>query len=158
MISVAATANGIERFEALYHEDGDRLWRALLLFAGDPELASDAMAEAFAQAIGRGQALHNPQAWVWTAAFRIASGELKKRGATSLIPDAGYLDAGVDQELLDAVAQLPSAQRAAVVLFYFVDAPVREIARRTGSSQLAVRASLSRGRKRLKQLLGDRDD
>jgi len=25
MISVAATANGIERFEALYHEDGDRL-------------------------------------------------------------------------------------------------------------------------------------
>ena len=53
--------------------------------------------------------------------------------------------------------RLPAKQRAAVVLFYYADASVREIARRTGTSQLAVRANLSRGRKRLKQILGDRD-
>ena len=56
------------------------------------------------------------------------------------------------------VAQLPAGQRAAVVLFYYADASVRDIARRTGTSQLAVRANLSRGRRRLKQMLGDRDD
>jgi len=51
------------------------------------------MAEAFAQAIGRGQALHNAQAWVWKAAFRIASGELTRRDgdvqASLALPD-GY--------------------------------------------------------------------
>ena len=70
----------------------------------------------------------------------------------------GYLDAEVDTELVDALAQLPMKQRAVLVLFYYADASVREVARRTGTSQLAVRANLSRGRKRLKQILGDRDD
>jgi RNA polymerase sigma-70 factor, ECF subfamily len=159
MAIVAATADNIDRLEALYRADGDRLWRALLAFAGDPDVASDAVAEAYAQALRRGTAIGDPQAWVWRAGLRIAAGELKKRGsATSLIPDVVYLDVSVDTELLDALAQLPVMQRAAVVLFYYADASVRDIARRTGISQLAVRANLSRGRKRLKQILGDRHD
>lgn len=158
MVTVVATANSVHALEALYREDGDRLWRALLAFGGDPEVASDSVAEAFAQALRRGNAVRNPQAWVWRAGFRIAAGELKKRSSDAPIPDVAYLDAAVDQELLDALTLLPAQQRAAVVLFYYVDASVREIARRTGTSQLAVRANLSRGRKRLKQILGDRDD
>jgi len=35
--------------ERLYREQGDRIWRALLGYAGDREIASDAEAEAFAQ-------------------------------------------------------------------------------------------------------------
>lgn len=159
MATVAAMADSTGRIEALYRADGDRLWRALLAFAADPDVASDAVSEAFAQALRRGAAIGDPQAWVWRAGFRIAAGELKKRGSTtSQIPDVGYLDVGVDTELLDALAQLPTMQRAAVILFYYADASVRDIARRTGTSQLAVRANLSRGRKRLKQTLGDRHD
>jgi RNA polymerase sigma-70 factor (ECF subfamily) len=158
MVTVAVAANGIE-LEALYRLDGDRLWRALLAFSGDPDVASDSVAEAYAQALGRGDAITDPQAWVWRAGFRIAAGELKKRrSTTSLIPDMGYLHDEVDMELIDALAQLPARQRAAVVLFYYADASVREIAHRTGTSQLSVRANLSRGRKRLKQILGDHDD
>jgi RNA polymerase sigma-70 factor (ECF subfamily) len=157
MATMAATAEGAQ-LEMLYREDGDRLWRALLAFAGDADVASDAVAEAFAQALRRGGAIRDAQAWVWRAGFRIAAGELKKRPSTSLIPEVSYLDPTPDQELLDAVAQLPAGQRAAVVLFYYLDVPVREVARRTGMSQLAVRANLSRGRKRLKQLLGDGND
>lgn len=159
MVTVAVAATGVQQIEALYRQDGDRLWRALLAFAGDPELASDALAEAFAQALRRGDAIDDPRAWVWRAGFRIAAGELKRRGSTtSVIPDVSYLDREVDTELIDALAQLPDRQRAAVVLFYYADASVREIARRTGTSQLAVRANLSRGRKRLKQILGDPDE
>ncbi len=156
---VAATTHGAQRFEALYREDGDRLWRALLAFAGDPEVASDAVAEAFAQALRRGDALTNPQAWVWKAAFRIVAGELQRRASTSsLLPEGSYRDPEVDTVLLEALAHLPTKQRAAVVLFYYADASVRDIANRTGMSQLSVRANLSRGRKRLKQLLGDPRD
>lgn len=158
MVSVAAMAEGMQ-VEALYRADGDRLWRAIYAFAGDPEVASDAVAEAFAQVLRRGDAITNPQAWVWKAGFRLAAGELKKRGSTTPhLPDVGYLDHEVDIALIDALAQLPPRQRVALVLFYYVDAPVREVARRTGMSQLAVRANLSRGRKRLKQILGDRND
>ena len=159
MITVAATADDTRQIEALYREEGDRLWRALLAFCGDPELASDAVAEAFTQALRRGAAVASPQAWIWKAGFRIAAGELKKRGATtSRIPDVGYLDFEVDADLIDALAQLPSKQRAAVILFYYADASVRDVARLTSTSSIAVRANLSRGRKRLKQILGDRDD
>src|SRR5512132_2555280 len=65
--------------ERLYREEGDRLWRAVLLYSGDGEVASDAVAEAFAQALRRGDAIHSQRAWVWRAVFRIAAGEMTRR-------------------------------------------------------------------------------
>ncbi len=132
------------------------MWRALFAFCADPDIASDAVAEAFAQAIRGGDAIRDPRAWVWRSGFKIASGELKRRGRTSYhVPEGSYLDPEADAELLAALAKLPDAQRAAVILHYYADSSVREIAQRIGSTQLAVRANLSRGRRRLKQLLGD---
>jgi RNA polymerase sigma-70 factor (ECF subfamily) len=158
MVIVAATASTTQQLEAVYRQEGDRLWRALVAFSGDPDHASDAMAEAFAHAMRRGSAINDLPAWVWRAGFRIAGGELKRRPMTfDRIPDRGYLPATADLDLLQALAQLPDKQRAAVILFYYADSPVQEIARRTGMSQLSVRANLSRGRKRLKDLLGDTD-
>ena len=158
MVIVAATASATQELEAVYRQEGDRLWRALLAFGRDPDLASDAVAEAFAQALRRGTGINDLPAWVWRAAFRIAAGELKHRPLTvDRIPDRGYLPPTADIDLLHALAKLPDKQRAAVILFYYADAPVREISRRTGMSQISVRANLSRGRKRLKELLGDTD-
>jgi hypothetical protein len=39
--------------EELYRRDGERLWRALLLYSGDREVASDSVAEAFGQCTWR---------------------------------------------------------------------------------------------------------
>jgi len=158
MTTVVSTTDESRDLEALYRDDGDRLWRALLAFAGDPEVASDAVAEAYAQAIRRGDAIRDRKAWIWRAGFRIAGGELKRRSwTTDRMPDVGYLNEEVDADLLDALAKLPQKQRAVVVLFYYADASVREIAARIGISQLSVRVHLSRGRSRLKALLGDDD-
>ena len=68
-----------DRLEKLYRAEGGRLWRALVAFSGDREIASDSAAEAFTQALSRADEIHSPQAWIWRAAFRIASGELKRR-------------------------------------------------------------------------------
>ncbi len=157
MESVATAVEPVVTMEAIYRQEADRLWRALYAFCADAEIASDAVAESFAQAIRRGNAIRDPRAWVWKSGFRIASGELKHRSrSVYMIRDSSYVDPETDGELLAALAQLTEGQRAAVVLHYYADAPVREIARRTGMSQLSVRANLSRGRKRLKLLLGDR--
>jgi RNA polymerase sigma factor (sigma-70 family) len=151
--------------ETAYRTDGDRLWRAIYVWSGDADVASDAVAEAFAQLIQRGQAVRDPAAWAWRTAFRVAAGALKARRASIRSipigvgdpggPDVGYHDRYGDPDLIAALRRLPDGQRAAVILFYYADLPVAKIASRLGSNQLAVRANLSRGRRRLRQLLSD---
>jgi hypothetical protein len=65
--------------EALYRVDADRLWRALFAFCADPDIASDSLAEAYAQLIRRGEAVRDAQAWTWRTAFVLARGALKGR-------------------------------------------------------------------------------
>ena len=124
-----------------------------------PEIASDAVAEAYAQVLRRGSVVRDPAAWVWRTAFQISRGALKARrlDATVSAPSVDHADAYGDQDLMNAVRQLPEGQRAAVILFYYADLPIRQIAERLGTNSLAVRANLSRGRRRLRDLLGDHD-
>lgn len=155
-MTVTAVVDDLAQVEAVYRQEAERLWRALLAFSRDPDIASDAVAEAFARAIRDRAAIRDPRAWVWRTGFRIAAGELKRRSrSSSQMPVSSYLETEADADLLDALAGLPEKQRTAVIFFYYVDLPIRDIANRTGMSQLAVRANLSRGRKRLKHLLGE---
>jgi RNA polymerase sigma-70 factor (ECF subfamily) len=153
VVRVAATSE----VEAVYREDGDRLWRALFAFAGNEDVASDAVAESFAQALRRGPAIRDVGGWVWRSAFRLAAGDLKRQANLSRdpMPQGIFHDAHPDEQLLAALQKLTSQQRAVIVLHYYADCPVREIARRTGIHELAVRAHLSRGRRHLRVLLGD---
>jgi RNA polymerase sigma-70 factor (ECF subfamily) len=158
MDSAVATFDTNEGVEAVYRADAQRLWRAIYAYSGDAEIASDAVAEAYAQLLHRGPAVRDPAAWTWRTAFRISAGALKARRA-SPVPQAStveHVDRYADPDLLVALRQLPDAQRAAVILFYYADLPVREIAARLGTNSLAVRANLSRGRGRLRKVLGDR--
>jgi DNA-directed RNA polymerase specialized sigma24 family protein len=148
-----------ENLESLYVEHADRLWRALYAYAGDPEVASDALAEAFAQYMQRGTDVRWPARWIWRAAFRIAAGELKERRMER--PAMPVNLPAVPQptwELLSVLRHLPPRQRAALVLHYYAGYKAREIADILGSTSATVRVHLSQGRKRLRSLLeGDRD-
>jgi RNA polymerase sigma-70 factor (ECF subfamily) len=160
MDTAMALVDWSQSVEALYRQDADRLWRALYAFAGDRDIASEAVADAYAQALRRGPVVRDPAAWIWRASFRIAAGALKARRVDERqLPEASrHIDRYEDADLLAALRQLPDAQRAAIVLFYYADLPVREVAGRLGSNELAVRANLSRGRRRLHDLLGDGND
>ncbi len=80
---------------ALYRSDGERLWRAVYGFAQNREVASDAVAEASAQCLARGDAVRSPKAWVWKAAFRIAAGDLQHRSRMNpLTGDPSLRDGG----------------------------------------------------------------
>ena len=143
--------------EALYRRDGGRLWRAVLMYAGDREVASDAVAEAFAQALRRGQAIRDPRRWVWRAAFRIAAGELKRRRRPALQIEEAYVQSDLPLLLREALARLSPKQRAAVVLHHYAGYPVRDVARIIGSTSSAVGVHLHRARDRLRRLLEDND-
>jgi RNA polymerase sigma-70 factor (ECF subfamily) len=143
--------------EALYRRDGGRLWRAVLMYAGDREVASDAVAEAFAQALRRGEAIREPRPWVWRAAFRIARGELKRRRRPALRADDSYEQSDLPLILREALARLSPKQRASVVLHHYAGYPVRDVARIIGSTSSAVGVHLHRARERLRRLLEDND-
>ncbi len=154
--SVADLTDGVER---TYRAQAERLWRALVLFCGDREVASDAVSEAFAQAIARGPAIDQLDRWVWRSAFNIARGDLKRRGRqTSGMPD---LPAEVPTETVDlvrALAKLTPKQRASIVLHHYAGYSTKETAEIIGSTAGAVGMHLDRGRKRLRDLLGDDHD
>ena len=147
------------RLESVYREHGARLWRSVLLASGSREVADDAVAEAFAQALRRGRALRDPAAWVWRAAFRIAAGELKERGRMTTFPVEPVI--GIPEPFVDlwrALAQLPLKQRASVVMADYAGWSHREIAKALDSSVSAVGVHIHRARKRLRDLLEEQDD
>ncbi|HEV8564003.1 MAG TPA: sigma-70 family RNA polymerase sigma factor [Actinomycetota bacterium] len=148
------------RFETAFREEGPRLWRALVVFTADREMASDALAEAFAQAIARGDGVHDPVAWVWRVAFRIAAGALKdRRSADDLArPEASYDVPEPLWDVFDALAKLSPNQRLSVVLHDYADRPTDEVATIIGASRATVYVHLSQGRRRLRRLLEEDDE
>jgi len=150
----SVTSADLKGLEQVYREQSARLWRALVAYTGDRGIADDALAEAFAQVIGRGGAVRTPERWVWIAAFRIAAGELKAQAErpTRHEPPAPA-ETSEAVELLDALMRLPPKQRAALVLHYYGGYKSREIAPIVGSTAATVRVHLSAGRKRLRALL-----
>ncbi|HET7236913.1 MAG TPA: sigma-70 family RNA polymerase sigma factor [Actinomycetota bacterium] len=153
---MAAPRDAVER---VWRDDGPRLWRSLVAYGGDPELASDAMAEAFAQALGRGTAIDSPHRWIWRAAFRIAAGELKERRrvALAIAPEVVVDLPEPVVDLVRALRTLSPNQRAAAVLSLYADLTTRDVARILGCSQATVRVHLSQARRRLKAQLEDTD-
>jgi len=130
----------------------------LFAYTADRELASDALAEAFAQALARGEAIRAPASWIWTAAFRIAAGQLKELSRRG----PGRVDPAYDMpepiaDVVAALAKLPPKQRLAIVLHDYADRPTDEVARALGASRATVHVHLSVGRRRLRELLSGDD-
>jgi RNA polymerase sigma-70 factor (ECF subfamily) len=123
-------------------------------FTGDQEVARDAMAEAFAQALGRGDAIRDQDRWVWRAAFRIASGEMARRSrGLTLNDDRSYEMTEPPTDLFRILRQLSARQRAVIILHVYAGHSTREVAAILGCTTGTVRMHVSQGRKRLRRLL-----
>src|SRR5712691_7148280 len=142
------------RLDELYQEHAERLWRAVFAYTRHREVTNGAVAEAFAQCLRRGKDVRYPKSWLWRAAFQIAAGEMKRQGTLAELPeDLSYEVPEKAWALLAALGSLPARQRAVLVLYYYAWYRTGEIASILGSSTATVRVHLSRGRKRLRQLL-----
>jgi RNA polymerase sigma-70 factor (ECF subfamily) len=142
--------------EDVFERDARRLWWSILASTGDREVAHDAVAEAFAQALRRGDALRDPAAWVWRTAFAVARGELKRRNRSRPLEDEPTT-MPEPVGLFDALARLSPKQRAVVVLHHYAGYRLHEIARMLGITKGTAGVHLSRGRRRLREVLEERD-
>lgn len=145
-------------FAELYRVEAPRLWRAMLAFTANPEMASDVVAEAFAQCLRRGSKVRAPALWLWKAAYRIALGELRNRRRASAWSEVSTEYEMPDLDLMVALGRLSSRQRVAIILHYYAGYSTPEIARIIGINAATVRVHLMQGRRRLRQVLGDIDE
>jgi RNA polymerase sigma-70 factor (ECF subfamily) len=154
-------------FDAFYGSHVRRLVSQLYTMTGDLAEAQDCVQDAFVKAWMHRRRLEidgNPEAWVRTAAWRIAVSRWRRSTATlrayrrhGLPPDAAEPQPP-DTALADALRALVPEQRRAVVLHYLCDLPVAAIAAETGAQPGTVRVRLSRGRAALAERLGSPDD
>lgn len=137
---------------------GGQLWRSLLAAsAGRRDVADDITAEAFSQYLQHRDTVRDPLAYMFRVAYRLLAKELalEKRHVVQA-PDrarAAETHSVLSPRLTEALLGLSLDQRFVVVLHYFLDYPVSEVARVTGSSVPAVKVRLHRARKHLREAL-----
>jgi RNA polymerase sigma factor (sigma-70 family) len=135
------------------------VYRALSLTLGDPDLAGDAVDEAMARAFERWSVVRtyeNPAGWVYRVGMNWATSVLRRRRRR---PRWTSTDAVVEPMLADptvaaAVAALPEGQRAAIVLRFFLDWKVEDVAAALGVPPGTVKSRLHRALGALRLAIG----
>jgi RNA polymerase sigma-70 factor (sigma-E family) len=168
---VRALAHGSDddEFSDFFHAEYARVVRTVYLVVHDHGQAEEIAQDAFVQLIGHWSTVANydqPGAWVRRVAIRLAVRSSRRERARAVLerrtrtwwPDPPD-DMPVPQtEILAVVRQLPTNQRVAVVLHYFEDRPVAEIADVLGCAPATARVHLHKARQRLASLLHEEVD
>jgi len=151
-------------FQRFLDAQRETVWRFLVSSVGPTE-AEDCFQETFIAALRAYPRLRpdsNLRAWVLTIAHRKALDAHRARTRRALpvaepesLPERHPVTPAHarDEELWQAVGELPPRQRSAVVLRYVADLPHRDIAAAIGCSEEAARRSLHEGLTKLRKVV-----
>lgn len=155
-----------EEFIGLATAEQESLRRFLLSLCGDAaeadDIAQDALVNAYvASGSFRGAARFST--WLFRIAYNCFIDRLRSRRIPTSPLDAPAVQAVPGPEATDgrfrhedlhrAIGQLPDKERAALLLFYMEDKPVKEVAAILDIPANSVRAYLTRGRRHIKDYL-----
>ena len=151
-------------YSAFFRGEFPRVLRTIELMLRDHGRAEEITQDAFVQLLlnwAKVSRYDRPDAWVRRVAIRLASRSARRDRLFALFrfDVATPTDPpGSRYDVPAAISRLPTSQRAAIVLHYYEDRPVSEIAVILGCAEPTARVHLHRGRRRLAQLLGEDDD
>ena len=151
-----------ERFISEVRACQGQLRRFLASLCGDAALADDIAQEALVRAyVASGRFIGNFKAWLFRIAYNCFIDNLRRvrQPAADLDASEALHVAGGEEsdasfkheELQRALARIPEKERTAIVLHYFEDLPVKEIATVMDIPSGTVKYYLSVGRDHLKQ-------
>ncbi len=157
-----------EAFERLAERYQTMLLRYCYLYLRDQEMARDAVQDTFFKAYRgwrsfRGES--DEKTWLMKIALR-ACHDIRKsawfrhvdrRVTPEDLPPASAPFTAEEESLIVQVMQLPPKLREAVLLYYYQNMNVNEIAETLGISHSSVSERLGRARKRLRAVLEGRD-
>ncbi len=153
-----------EALDLLLDRFGGEIQGVAYLIVRDRLDAEDIMADTLITAWRKGHELRDPDAlrsWLLKIATNKALSMRRTRSRTVRLaddmefrgPDSTALLAG-RLALSTAVADLPAQMRAAIVLHYYADLPVEEVARILGKRPNTVKSQLRVGLERLRSVYG----
>ena len=151
-----------ERFISEVRACQGRLRRFLASLCGDSALADDLAQEALVRAyVSSDRFIGNFKAWLFRIAYNCFIDNLRRVPAPSAsmdspevlhVADGSASDASFrHEELRRALTRIPEKERTAIVLHYFEDLPVKEIASIMQIPAGTVKYHLSVGRDHLRQ-------
>ncbi len=154
-----------EEFQWLFGAEYPAVLRTTYLVLHDRQRAEEITQDAFVQLLRHWDKVRDydsPQAWVRRVAIRLAVRDVRReRTRTRLTRREATLAStetprtGLDRDLLAAIQSLPPQQRSVVVLFYYEDRPMDEIAEIVGCSPSTGWVHLHKARRRLGALLAE---
>ena len=155
-----------EEFRWLFTTEYQSVVRITYVVLRDRARAEEIAQDAFVQLLRNWKKVRDydsPQAWVRRVAMRLAVQDARRERLGSFltrreaVAATSSAEAGPvsDAELRDAIGRLPAQQRAVVVLFYYEDRPMDEIAQILGCAPSTGWVHLHRARKRLGALLAE---
>lgn len=146
-----------ERIVSTY---ADTLLRLCFTYLGSVQDAEDIVQTVYLKLLVSGPEFQSPEhekAWLIRTAVNACKDELRafRRRAVPLevIPEKTAPEIPASP-VLDSVMALPDKYRGVIYLFYYEGYSIREIAGLLGRSETAVAAQLSRGRRKLRKMLG----
>ena len=149
-----------DEYAAFYRAEYPHVVRTCYLIVHDRQRAEEAAQEAFIQLLthwSKVSRYQQPGAWVRRVAIRIATRSARREQLRPALEQATdplhTFPVSRDVDLLNAIKQLPTRQRAAVALFYFEDRPLPEVADILGCSHAAAKVHVFNARRRLADLL-----
>lgn len=151
-------------FRELYDLYATKAYRTALLITGNAHTAEDAVQETFIQCYRSLKKLKSPNAFgayfyrtLTRTAWRLSSKDrLNLPLEDTLIADLPVEDKSYG-ELYGAIASLNIKLRTTIILFYFNDLSIKEIARITGTFEGTVKSRLYTAKQKLSNILKKED-
>ncbi|TDD66886.1 RNA polymerase sigma factor [Jiangella aurantiaca] len=144
-------------FEETYREQRLPLLRFAYLLCGSRETSEDVVQSAFASAQSRWDQIQSPASYLRRSVLNLVKdGQRRRYRLATLVPvaqsEAVVLPPEVD-ETWTLIQHLPWPQRAVVVLHYYEDLPLVEIAQVLERSESTVRSDHRRALDKLRKAL-----
>jgi len=138
---------------AIYDAQFGRLVGWATKLVGDPDLAHDFATEAFVKLLRHWSSVREPRAWLYVTVANLVRDHWRKRGreATAYERHEAGARQGTQQSdgdlatnltVRDAVMALPDRLRMPVLLHYFADLPVTQVANHLGKSEGTIKRDL----------------
>lgn len=140
--------------EDLFRSEHLRLLRLGFLLSSDRQVAEDAVQEAFASLTQRHAEIEKPAAYLRQAVVNRINDAHRRSARRPASRDKVAVQAPELDETWDLVQGLPCAQRAVVVLRFYEDLRLVDIAAMLGRPESTVRSDLRRALQHLRSELG----
>lgn len=148
-----------DRFRELYAQLYPSVFSYAYQLLRDEEAARDVAQEAFVALFSRWTWVRKPRPYLFrTVTLRARSvwkASYRDRSLPDWMSDRHHAVPGPDLSVADAVNRLPSRHREIVLLFYYADLPLSDVARAVRRPEGTVKRMLSEAREQLAVSLGD---